>query len=235
MRNSQSPNPATFTQHVNQDIQQPLKRISVVLVDDQHSKSKDVQDFLTSFPDIYLVAVVNSAEAALEGLEVWKPQVVLMDMLMPGGMDGTAATKLVKERFPEVNVIALTSPTDEGKLLGVIRAGASGYVRKDSQPEALLMVIRAAASSGSFIHQPLPSAAIPKGVPAEDLSPRETDVLLQMAFGRSNKDIAEALTISEETVKSHVGNLLAKLHLENRTQAVVYALKRGLVSLEELG
>lgn len=235
MRNSQSPIPVTFPQHVNQDIQQPIKRIAVLLVDDQQSKSKGIQDFLTSLPDIDLVAVAASAEAALEGLNVWKPQVVLMDMLMPGGMDGTAATKLVKERFPEINVIALTCPTDEGKLLGVLRAGASGYVRKDSQPQALLSAIRAAASSGPFIQPPLPSMPFPKGVPADDLSPRETDVLLQMAFGRSNKDIAEALTISEETVKSHVGNLLAKLHLENRTQAVVYALKRGLVSLDELG
>ena len=206
-----------------------------MLVDDQHSQSKGVQDFLTSFPDIHLVAVVTSAEAALEGLADWKPQVILMDMLMPGGMDGTAATKLVKERFPEINVIALTCHADEGKLLGVLRAGASGYVRKDSQLETLLRAIRAAASGGSVIHHPLPAAAIPKSVPADELSPRETDVLLQMAFGRSNKDIAEALTISEETVKSHVGNLLAKLHLENRTQAVVYALKRGLVSLDELG
>lgn len=207
-------------------------QIAVVLVDDQLLVANNLQTCLESFPDILVAGIAISGEEVLEKLPIWNPQVVLMDMQMPGGMDGVTATQQVKSRFPAIQIIGLTNSADEGRILGLLRAGASGYVRKDASGEVLVSAIRAVASGQHYMDAP---PTIGSGNSAEELSPRETDVMLQMAFGRSNKEIAEALTITEETVKSHVGNLLAKLHLENRTQAVVYALKRGLVSLEELG
>lgn len=210
-------------------------RIAVALVDDHRVSRNSLESYLGSFSDISIVGIAGSGEEALAQLTEWQPNVVLMDMLMPGGMDGVTATQKVKERLPGVKVIAMTSAADETRMLGAIRAGASGYVRKDAQPSVVLGAIRALAGGQSYV-DPAAGAAGPKNSGrAEELSPRETEVLLQMAFGRSNKEIAEALHITEETVKSHVGNLLSKLRLENRTQAVVYALKRGLVSLEELG
>ena len=210
-------------------------RIAVALVDDHRVSRNSLESYLGSFPDIDIVGIAGSGEEALAQLVAWQPQVMLMDMLMPGGMDGVSTTQKVKERLPGLKVIAMTSAADETRMLGAIRAGASGYVRKDAQPSVVLAAIRAVAGGQAYVD---PSAGLPapkNNARSEDLSPRETEVLLQMAFGRSNKEIAEALRITEETVKSHVGNLLSKLRLENRTQAVVYALKRGLVSLEELG
>ena len=207
-------------------------QIAVVLVDDQLLVANNLQTCLESFPDIHVAGIAISGEEVLEKLPIWNPQVVLMDLQMPGGMDGVTATQQVKSRFPAIKIIGLTNSADEVRILGLLRAGASGYVRKDASSEVLVSAIRAVVSGQHYMDAP---PTIGNGNSAEELSPRETDVMLQMAFGRSNKEIAEALTITEETVKSHVGNLLAKLHLENRTQAVVYALKRGLVSLEELG
>ena len=210
------------------------RRISVALVDDHRVSRNSLESYLGSFADISIVGHAGSGEEALAQLAEWQPNVVLMDMLMPGGMDGVTATQKVKEQLPGVKIIAMTSAADETRMLGAIRAGAAGYVRKDAQPSVVLGAIRALA--GGQVYVDSGGVAAPKnGSRAEELSPRETEVLLQMAFGHSNKEIAEALRITEETVKSHVGNLLSKLRLDNRTQAVVYALKRGLVSLEELG
>ena len=202
-----------------------------MLVDDHRVSRNSLESYLGLFSDIEVVGIAGSGEEALDHLAEWQPDVILMDMLMPGGMDGVSATRYIKEQMPGVKVIAMTSAADETRMLGAIRAGASGYVRKDAQPSVVLGAIRSVAAGQAYA-DPAPVA---KGAGAEELSPRETEVLLQMAFGRSNKEIAEALRITEETVKSHVGNLLSKLRLDNRTQAVVYALKRGLVSLEELG
>ena len=208
--------------------------IRVVLVDDHRVVTRGVKSYLESFADIQVTGTAASGEELLQHLHQWNAQVVLMDMLMPGGLDGVTTTRLVKERFPLVRVIALTASTDEARMMGVLRAGASGYVRKDAEPEVLLAAVRAVARGKTYID---PSAAMQvMGSPgiAEELSPREIEVLRQLALGKSNKEIADVMSIGDETVKSHVRNLLAKLRLENRTQAVVYALKHSLVNFEEL-
>lgn len=137
--------------------------------------------------------------------------------------------------MPSVRVIALTASTDEARMMGALRAGASGYVRKKAEPETLLAAVRAVMRGKTYID---PDAAVPFAVASDgrdDLTRRETEVLRLLVLGRANKEIASDLAVSEETVKSHVANILSKLQAENRGQATVQALRRGLVSIEELG
>jgi DNA-binding NarL/FixJ family response regulator len=133
-----------------------------------------------------------------------------------------------------VKVIALTASMDEARMMGVLRAGAVGYIRKDAEPETLLAAVRAVAQGKTYIDPSVGRQILQAPIPPDDLTPREVEVLRQLALGRANKEIAHALSISEETVKSHVGNVLGKLQVENRSQAIVQALKRRLVKLEEL-
>jgi DNA-binding NarL/FixJ family response regulator len=160
---------------------------------------------------------------------------VLQDLLMPGGIDGVETTRRIAARAPSVKVIALTASTDEARMMGVFRAGATGYVRKDADPEILLAAIRSVARGKTFIDPSVGRTIVRAADSQDDLTPRERDVLRQLALGRSNKEIADALGIADQTVKTHVGNVLSKLQVENRAQATVQALKRGLVSLDDLG
>jgi DNA-binding NarL/FixJ family response regulator len=154
--------------------------------------------------------------------------------LLPGGLDGVETARRLHEAHPEIRIVALTASVDEARLIGVLRAGACGYVRKDADPEVLLAAIRAAAQGRTFV-DPSVAGGILAGTRAPDtISPRELEVLRQIAFGRTNREIGERLFVSEETVKTHVGKLLDKLGLQHRTQLVAYALKHGLVQLEEL-
>ncbi len=212
--------------------------IRIVLVDDHRVVSRGVHSYLESFGDLTVIGVAANAEELLAKLDEWLPEVVVMDLLMPGGMDGVEATRLVRQRWPRIQVVALTASTDDARLIGSLRAGAIGYVRKDAEPEVLLAAVRAAAKCQSMIDPSVASTVLREmasgGVPNGELTERETDVLRQLASGKTNREIAEALFISEETVKTHVGNILGKLHLAHRTQAVIYALKQGLISLDEL-
>jgi len=203
-------------------------------VDDHRVVTRSLKAYLESFPDLRIAGIAASGEELLERVEQWKPQVILQDLLMPGGMDGIETTRRVLERAPSVKVIALTASMDEERMMGALRAGAIGYIRKDAEPETLLAAVRAVAQGRTYI-DPSVSRHILRGpAPPDDLTPREVEVLRQLALGLANKEIAPALSISEETVKSHVGNVLGKLHVENRSQAIVQALKRRLVKLEEL-
>jgi len=206
---------------------------TIAIVDDHRVVSRSLKAYLESFDDLAVVGVAVSGEELLECLDAWKPDVVLQDLLLPGGMHGIETTKRILERLPSTRVIALTASVDEARMMGALRAGASGYVRKDAEPETLLAAVRAVARGRTYI-DPSAAAAIAGAVPADDLTARETDVLRQLALGRSNREIAAALDIGDETVKTHVGHLLSKLGVENRGQATLQALKRGLVSLEEL-
>jgi NarL family two-component system response regulator LiaR len=205
--------------------------IRVVLVDDHRVVARSLQAYLESFPDIEVAGTAASGEELLSQLEVWKPAIVIQDLLLPGGIDGVETTRRVRARWPNIAVIALTASTDEARMVGVLRAGAQGYVRKDADPEILLAAVRSVARGRTFI-----DPSIGGRVPAltEDLTPREIEVVRLLAAGQSNKEIADALAIGEETVKTHVGRVLSKLNAENRAQAVIQALKRGFVSLEEL-
>jgi NarL family two-component system response regulator LiaR len=210
----------------------------VALVDDHRVVSRGVHSYLESFGDLSVVGVANNAEELLARLEEWLPDVVVMDLLMPGGMDGVEATRRVRQRWPRTQVVALTASTDDARLVAALRAGAIGYVRKDAEPEVLLAAVRAAARGQSMIDPAVASTVLREmarsGLPGGELTEREIEVLRQLAHGCTNREIAEALFISEETVKTHIGNILSKLHLAHRTQALIYALKEGLVSLDEL-
>ena len=205
--------------------------IRVVLVDDHRVVSRSLQAYLESFPDVEVAGVAASGEELLRNLEAWKPAIVIQDLLLPGGIDGVETTRRVRRRWPHINVIALTASTDEARMVGVLKAGAQGYVRKDADPEILLAAVRAVARGRTFID---PSVGGRVAGVVEELTPREIEVVRLLAAGQSNKEIADQLEIGEETVKTHVGRVLAKLRAENRAQAVIQALKRGLVSLEEL-
>jgi NarL family two-component system response regulator LiaR len=209
-------------------------RITVALVDDHRVVLRSLRAYLESFPDIEVVGAAVSGEELLEHVDEWKPQIVLQDLLLPGGMDGIEATRRVIERRPGIKVIALTASIDEARMMGVLRAGAVGYVRKDAEPEILLAAVRAVARGKTYIDPSVSVQVLHASSPRDELTPREREVLRRLALGLSNREIADALCIGEETVKSHVGSVLGKLQVENRAQAIVQALRRGLVTLEEL-
>jgi DNA-binding NarL/FixJ family response regulator len=208
--------------------------IAIALVDDHRVVGRSLKAYLESFDDLRVVGIASSGEELLDRLHDWKPQIVLQDLLLPGGIDGIETIRRMAERAPGIKAIALTASTDEARMMGALRAGASGYVRKDADPETLLAAVRAVARGKTYIDPSCAAAIAHATIGAEELTPRETDVLRLLASGRSNKEIADALEIADETVKTHVGNVFAKLAVENRAQAVVQALKRGLVRLEEL-
>ena len=208
--------------------------VSIALVDDHRVVARSLKAYLESFPDLKVVGIAASGEELLKHIQEWKPQVVLQDLLMPGGIDGVETIRRISECAPSVKVIALTASTDEARMMGALRAGAAGYVRKDAEPETLLAAVRAVARGKTYIDPSVSGQILRAAAPSEDLTPREIEVLRQLALGRSNKEIADALSIGDETVKTHVGNVFSKLQVENRAQAIVQALKRGLVALEEL-
>jgi NarL family two-component system response regulator LiaR len=210
-----------------------MQTISIALVDDHRVVSRSLKSYLESFPDLNVVGIAASGEELLERLDEWNPQVVVQDLLMPGGLNGVETTRRIVERGTGARVIALTASTDEARMMGVLRAGAAGYLRKDAEPETLLAAVRAVAAGRTYI-DPSVGRQLLTSPPADDLTPRELGVLRELALGRSNREIAATLGIGDETVKTHVGNLLGKLGVENRAQAIVHALKRELVSLDDL-
>jgi NarL family two-component system response regulator LiaR len=215
-----------------------MSQIRVVLVDDHRVVSRGVRSYLESFPDLKIVGIAASGEELLLNLTQWAPDVAIMDLLMPGGMDGIEATRKIRARSPQTQVVALTASVDEARMIGVLRAGAIGYVRKDAEPEILLAAVRGAAAGKSVIDPAAAGDALQDFArgqePGSGLTERELEVLRNLARGFTNREIAEALFVSEETVKTHVSNILGKLRLTHRAQAIVYAIKQNLVSLDEL-
>ncbi|HEY7501198.1 MAG TPA: response regulator transcription factor [Vicinamibacterales bacterium] len=208
--------------------------VAIALVDDHRVVTHSLKAYLESFPDLTVVGIAATGEELLARLDEWNPQIVLQDLLMPGGIDGIETTRRIADRRPDVRVIALTASMDEARMMGVLRAGASGYLRKDADPETLLAAVRAVARGKTYIDPSIARQLVDATSVADTLTPRESEVLRHLALGRSNKEIATALSLGEETVKTHVGNVLSKLQVENRAQAAVQALKRGLVALDDL-
>jgi two-component system, NarL family, response regulator LiaR len=211
-------------------------KIRVVLIDDHHVVRRGLRSYLESFVDITVVGEAASGEAALEQMERWLPDVAVLDLLMPGGIDGIETTRRIRAMTPHTQVVVLTAHTDEARVMAALRAGAIGYLRKDGQPEMLLAAVRAAAQGQSVLDPSVAGTVLHELTTGgkHDLTPREIEVLRLLASGRTNNEIAEVLVVSAETVKTHVGNILTKLHLAHRAQAVIYALKRGLISLDEI-
>ena len=216
------------------------ERIRVLLVDDHAVVRQGLRSYLESFGDIAIAGSAASGEEALGLLETCLPDVAVVDLLMPGGMDGFETIRRVRNRSPHTQVVVLSGYSDDARVLAALRAGAIGYVRKEADPEVLLATVRAAARGQSTLDPALAHTVLqeltrkPASADPDALTHREEEVLRQLALGRTNRQIAEALIVGEETVKTHVGNILAKLHLAHRTQAMIYALKQGLVSVEDL-
>lgn len=215
-----------------------METIRLVLIDDHRVVRRGLRSFLEAFPDITIVGEASSGEEALEKIEDWLPDVVIMDLLMPGGMDGIETTRRIRAITPHTQVVVLTAYTDDVRVVGALRAGAIGYVRKDAEPEILLAAVQAAARGRSMLDPAIAGSVLQDLVGSakvkDELTEREMEVLRLLAHGRTNREIAEELVVSAETVKTHVGNVLAKLHFAHRTQAAIHALKQGLISLDEI-
>ena len=214
------------------------EQITVVLVDDHRIVRKGLQRVLEMYEDLRVVGEAASGEELLLHLAEWQPTVVIMDMLMPGGIDGIETTRRLLLQFSETRVVVLTSSADDARVIAALRAGAIGYVRKEADPELLIASIRAAARGQSLldpaVSNVLRSEIASEGKHTFTLTEREQTVLRQLALGQTNREIAVTLVITEQTVKTHVGNILTKLQLEHRTQAAIYALKKGLITLDEI-
>ncbi len=206
--------------------------IKVLLVDDHHVVRQGLRMYLALDPELEVVGEAANGQEALQIARRIHPDVILMDLLMPV-MDGLTAIGLLRKELPDTEIIALTSILEDEKVVGAIRAGAIGYLLKDTQADDLNRAIKAAAA-GQVQLSPQAAARLIREVRApespETLTERETDVLRLLAKGCSNKEIAQTLIIGEKTVKTHVSNILAKLNVPSRTQAALYAVRIGLVS-----
>jgi two-component system, NarL family, response regulator LiaR len=187
--------------------------------------------FLALDPELEVVGEAGDGAEAVERARQLNPDVVLMDLLMPK-MDGVAATAAIRRELPDVEVVALTSVLEDASVVGAVRAGAMGYLLKDTQADELCRAIKAAAA-GQVQLSPQAAARLLREVRApespETLTERESDVLKLLARGKANKEIARELDVGEQTVKSHVGHILAKLGVHSRTQAALHAVRIGLV------
>jgi DNA-binding NarL/FixJ family response regulator len=208
--------------------------IRILIADDHSVVRQGLRMFLALEPDLEIVGEAADGAEALRLARELRPDVVLMDLLMPV-MDGITATGLLRRELPDTEVVALTSVLEDEKVVGAVRAGAIGYLLKDTQADELRRAIRAAAA-GQVQLSPQAAARLMREVKApespEALTERETEVLRLLAHGASNKEIAQTLTIGEKTVKTHVSNILAKLGVPSRTQAALYAVRIGLVSVD---
>ena len=207
--------------------------IRVLLVDDHAVVRSGLGAFLLVYDDLELVGEASGGEEAVRLCEKVQPDVVLMDLVMPG-MDGAAATHAIRERCPHVQVIALTSFKEKELVQGALEAGAIGYLLKNVSADELAGAIRAAHAGRPTLApeaaQALIQAAAQPPAPGYDLTPRELEVLSLMVEGLSNPDIAERLVVSRSTVKFHVSSILSKMGVESRTEAVAQALKHDLVT-----
>ena len=209
--------------------------IRVLIADDHRMVRNGLRTFLNMHSDLEIVGEASDGEEALNMARQLKPNVVLMDLKMPK-MDGIAATAAIRKELPGTEVIALTSVMEDAAVFGAVRAGAIGFLLKDTEADELCQAIRAAAAGQAQL-SPQAAERLMREVRApespETLSERETDVLRLLARGYSNKDIAGALSLSEKTIKTHVSNVLGKLQVPSRTQAALYAVRVGLVSPDE--
>jgi NarL family two-component system response regulator LiaR len=212
--------------------------IRVLIADDHEIVRKGLRALLATEPDIEVVGEAENGVEAIARVERLQPDVVLMDLVMPE-VDGIEAIRHVTAEQPKVRILVLTSFAGDDKVFPAIKAGALGYLLKDSSPEELVRAIHqvyrgesslSPAIARKLLHELSHPAERP---PTRDpLTDREVEVLQLLAQGRSNQEIADALVISEATVRTHVSNILGKLHLASRTQAALYALRQGLASLE---
>ncbi len=217
------------------------EKIKLLLVDDHAVVRLGLRSYFSTTPDIEVIGEASNGEEAITRVQELSPEVVLMDLLMPG-MDGVEATRHIKAIKPNTQIIVLTSYHEDENIFPAIRAGALSYLLKDIDPDDLSDAIRRAAK-GEAVLNPHVAARLMQEVrggrraeeynPLNELTDREMEVLQEIASGKSNADIAASLFISEKTVKTHITNILGKLHLSDRTQAAVLAWQKGVVKREE--
>jgi len=217
-----------------------MKPIRVFVTDDHELVRMALKTLLEGEPDLEVVGEAGDTDSAVEGVVATRPDVLLLDLRMPGG-GGVEACRRVKELVPETAVLVITSFDDDEEVFGVLEAGANGYIMKDTRPERIAHAIRS-VMEGQAVFDAAVATRIISGrqnggngnsVLADPLSERELEVLELMAKGHSNKEIGRELWIGETTVKTHVSHILRKLGQNDRTQAVLAALKAGIVQLEE--
>ncbi len=210
--------------------------ITILLVDDHNMVRIGLKAYFSTQPDIQVVGEASTGEEAVQLAAQHAPDVVLMDLVLPG-IAGVEATRRVTKVSPRTQVIVLTSYHEDEHIFPAIRAGALSYVLKDIDPDDLAAAVRR-AHAGEAVLNPRVAARLVKEMrgsregevnPFNELTDRELDVLRQIAAGKTTQEIAAALVISEKTVKSHITNILSKLHLSDRTQAAVYAWQAGIV------
>lgn len=206
--------------------------IRIVIADDHKVVRRGLRTFLELDPEMDVVGEAANGAEAVHLTHQLQPDIVLMDLLMPV-MDGIAATATIRRELPETEVLALTSVLEDVSVIGAVRAGAIGYLLKDTEADALCRAIRAAVA-GQVQLTPQAAARLMQVVSGPEspqpLTERETEVLRLLAQGQTNKQIALRLHIAEKTVKVHVSNILGKLGVQSRTQAALYAIRIGLVS-----
>ena len=209
-------------------------RISVLIVDDHAVVRQGLRTFLELQDDIEVLGEAPDGEQAVSSVRSLVPDVVLMDLVMPR-MDGIEATRRLREVSPSTKVIVLTSFADDERVFGSVKAGAAGYLMKDVKPQELGEAIRTVHRGEALLHPAIASKLMHEFAQGERsashdlLTERELEVLRLLAQGMSNKEVAGALTLAEKTVKTHVSNILQKLHLADRTQAALYAVRHRLV------
>ena len=206
--------------------------VRVLIADDHPVVRQGLRTFLGVQDDITVVGEAGDGTEVLKAVEELDPDVVLLDLNMPG-MDGQTALAELHARGVRARVLVLTSMTERGHVLPAVRAGAAGYLYKDVDPKALVQAIRAVHDGHVLLHPEAAQAVLRSeqrdGVRELDtLTEREREVLIEIAHGRSNREIARALVVSEKTVKTHVSNLFTKLGVQDRTQAALYAVRHGL-------
>lgn len=216
------------------------KSIRLLVVDDQSIVRKGICALLEQVDDIDVIGEASDGEEAVAQAKMVQPDVILMDLVMPR-KDGITAIQQILALQPEVRIIALTSFIAEDEVFPAIKAGAMGYLLKDSEPEELITAIRKVSRGEPSLHPIVAKMVLQElGQPVKQpltpdpLTEREVDVVRLVAQGYSNRQIADELVIGEATVRTHVGSILNKLHLANRVQATLYALREGLTSLDEM-
>ncbi|HRQ39521.1 MAG TPA: response regulator transcription factor [Chloroflexota bacterium] len=212
--------------------------IRVLIVDDHAIVRRGLQALLTEIDDMLVVGEAGDGREAVKLAETTRPDVILMDIVMPH-MDGIEATQQIMGRQPEARILALTSFAADDQVFPAIKAGALGYLLKDSDPEELVQAVRQVHRGEPSLHPSIARKVLhelgrpsPQPQTPEPLTEREVEVLRYVAKGLSNQEIADTLTIAEVTVRTHISHILSKLHLANRVQATLYALREGFSTLE---